>query len=402
MPEKKNIKSNLSTKKKGASSLCRRSQISELSEKPERNFILDHIYQGDCTEIMNSLPPGSVDMIFADPPYNMQLKGELHRPDHSRVDAVDDHWDQFASLVEYDRFTRAWLTAARRLLNDDGGIWVIGSYHNIFRVGAALQDLGFWILNDVIWRKSNPMPNFRGRRFTNAHETLIWAAKCEKSKYRFNYEAMKTMNDDVQMRSDWTIPICSGLERLRNEDGEKGHTTQKPESLLYRVLTASTSAGDVVLDPFFGTGTTGAVAKKLGRHFIGIEREDAYIKLARKRIAATEPYSADALEGLVSKREEMRVPFGWLIERGLIKPGATLTDRDHQIQAKVAADGSLATTDGVNKYRGSIHKVGAAIQSAPSCNGWTYWHYHDGKNSFPIDRLRQRVREELNSKSTIQ
>ena len=365
-------------------------------------FQANHIYQGDCVEIMRSLPKGSVDMIFADPPYNLQLRGDLHRPDNSKVDAVDDHWDQFGSYKEYDKFTHEWLSAARDLLTEDGGMWVIGSYHNIFRVGSILQDLGFWILNDVIWRKSNPMPNFRGRRFTNAHETLIWAAKSEKSKYRFNYEAMKTMNDDVQMRSDWTIPICNGAERLKTDDGEKGHATQKPEALLYRVLTASTQPGDIILDPFFGSGTTGAVAKKLGRNFIGIEREDSYIKLAKKRIAAAEQISEESLQGMVAKREELRVPFGWLIERGLIKPGATLTDSKNSIEAKVTADGSVVTTDGVNQYRGSIHKVGAAIQSAPSCNGWTYWHYNDGKNSFPIDRLRQRVREEMNVNTVMQ
>ncbi|HRK98789.1 MAG TPA: site-specific DNA-methyltransferase [Alphaproteobacteria bacterium] len=351
---------------------------------------------------MKSLPKGSVDMIFADPPYNLQLKGDLHRPDNSKVDAVDDAWDQFSSYKEYDQFTREWLTAARDLLTDDGGMWVIGSYHNIFRVGAILQDLGFWILNDIVWRKSNPMPNFRGRRFTNAHETLIWVAKSEKSKYRFNYEAMKTMNDDIQMRSDWTIPICNGGERIKTDDGEKGHATQKPEALLYRVLTATTQPGDIVLDPFFGSGTTGAVAKKLGRKFIGIDREDSYIKLAKKRIAAAEPLSEEALHGMTAKREEPRVPFGWLIERGLIQPGATLTDSKNKIEAKVASDGSVVTNDGTNQYKGSIHKVGAAIQSAPSCNGWTYWHYTDGKNSFPIDRLRQRVRDEMNVNTVIQ
>ncbi len=412
MPAKKHLYSDLSTEKKSKKSPPKSLQkpgkksASVTQEAtaplPSPPLKLDTIHKGDCVAIMNGLPAGSIDMIFADPPYNMQLKGDLHRPDQSLVDAVDDHWDQFGSFRDYDGFTREWLGAARRLLKDDGCLWVIGSYHNIFRVGAALQDMGFWILNDVVWRKSNPMPNFRGRRFTNAHETLIWAAKSEKSKYRFNYDAMKIMNDDVQMRSDWTLPICTGSERLRNEDGEKGHTTQKPESLLYRVLSASTQVGDIVLDPFFGTGTTGAVAKKLGRHFIGIEREDAYIKLAKKRLAEAQPYSAEALQGLTAKREEPRVPFGWLIERGLIKPGTTLTDRDHQITAKVAADGSVATSDGANQYRGSIHKVGAAIQSAPSCNGWTYWHYHDGKNSFPIDRLRQRVREEMSAKSTLQ
>ncbi|MDY0028450.1 MAG: site-specific DNA-methyltransferase [Pseudobdellovibrionaceae bacterium] len=390
MPTKKPANPKISTKKPTKKS------TGQLELTP------NHIYQGDCIEVMRSLPKGSVDMIFADPPYNLQLRGDLHRPDNSKVDAVDDHWDQFGSYAEYDKFTREWLSAARDLLKDDGGMWVIGSYHNIFRVGAILQDLGFWILNDVIWRKSNPMPNFRGRRFTNAHETLIWAAKSEKSKYRFNYEAMKTMNDDIQMRSDWTLPICSGSERLKTDEGEKGHATQKPESLLYRVLSASTQPGDIVLDPFFGSGTTGAVAKKLGRSFIGIEREDSYIKLATKRIKDAKPFDEQDLQGLVAKREEPRVPFGWLIERGLIQPGTTLTDSKNQIEAKVSADGSVVMNDGVNQYRGSIHKVGAAVQSAPSCNGWTYWHYRDGKNSFPIDRLRQRVRDEMSSITVIQ
>lgn len=388
--------------KKPAASKKSTAKAKKASGSKTLEFKTNHIYQGDCIEVMKSLPKGSIDMIFADPPYNLQLRGDLHRPDNSKVDAVDDHWDQFSSYGEYDQFTREWLSAARDLLTDDGGIWVIGSYHNIFRVGAIMQDLGFWILNDVIWRKSNPMPNFRGRRFTNAHETMIWAAKSEKSKYKFNYEIMKTMNDDVQMRSDWTLPICNGAERLKTEDGEKGHATQKPEALLYRVISASSQAGDVILDPFFGSGTTGAVAKKLGRQFVGIEREDSYIKLATKRIENTKPIDEKDLQGLVQKREEPRVPFGWLIERGLIEPGATLTDSKNKVEAKVAADGSVVTTDGVNQYRGSIHKVGAAIQSAPSCNGWTYWHYKDGKNSFPIDRLRQRVREELNVRTVIQ
>lgn len=394
MPEKKSVTPKKSTAKSTKKSTGSADKSFEIK--------LNSIYQGDCVEVMRKLPQGSIDMIFADPPYNMQLRGDLHRPDNSKVDAVDDHWDQFSSYAEYDQFTREWLTEAKNLLSDDGSIWVIGSYHNIFRVGAIMQELGFWILNDVIWRKSNPMPNFRGRRFTNAHETMIWAAKSEKSKYHFNYDAMKTMNDDVQMRSDWTIPICNGSERLKTDDGEKGHTTQKPEALLYRVMMASSQTGDVILDPFFGSGTTGAVAKKLGRNFIGIEREDDYIKLATKRIKAIEPLSEIDLKGMQPKREEQRVPFGWLIERGLIKPGTTLTDSQKKIEAKVAADGSVVTSDGVNQYRGSIHKVGAAIQSAPSCNGWTYWHYHDGKNSFPIDRLRQRVRDEMSANTSVQ
>ena len=369
---------------------------------PSKEITKNKILNGDCIEMMRSLPKGSVDMIFADPPYNLQLKGDLHRPNNSKVDASDDHWDQFSSFGEYDKFTREWLSAARDLLTEDGSMWVIGSYHNIFRVGAILQDLGFWILNDVIWRKTNPMPNFRGRRFTNAHETMIWVAKSEKSKYRFNYDSMKSLNDDLQMRSDWTLPICSGAERLKNEDGEKGHTTQKPESLLYRVISASTNPGDLVLDPFFGSGTTGAVAKKLGRDWIGIEREKDYIKLATKRIAGVEPITEGDVLNRPGKREEQRIPFGWLVERGIVKPGTVLTDGSNRMQAKVGADGSIMANEGTNKYRGSIHKVGAALQDAPSCNGWTYWHYKEGSKSFPIDRLRQRLRDEVSSHSNLQ
>lgn len=370
--------------------------------KTVKTLTKNKILAGDCVKMMKSLPPGSVDMIFADPPYNLQLKGDLHRPNNSKVDACDDHWDQFASYADYDKFTREWLSAARDALKDDGSMWVIGSYHNIFRVGAILQDLGFWILNDVIWRKTNPMPNFRGRRFTNAHETMIWVAKSEKSKYRFNYDAMKSLNDDLQMRSDWTLPICSGSERLKNEEGEKGHTTQKPESLLYRVITASTNPGDLVLDPFFGSGTTGAVAKKLGRDWIGIEREADYIKLATKRIDAVQPITEEDILNRPGKREEQRIPFGWLVERGIVKPGTVLTDGANKMTAKVGADGSIISAAGENKFRGSIHKVGAALQDAPSCNGWTYWHYKEGSKSFPIDRLRQRLRDEIGRVDTLQ
>ncbi|MEO1425084.1 MAG: site-specific DNA-methyltransferase, partial [Pseudomonadota bacterium] len=279
---------------------------------------LDSIVAGDCIEVLRSLPDGSIDLVFADPPYNLQLKGELHRPDNSKVDAVDDAWDQFSSFAAYDRFSRAWLAEAHRVLKPNGAIWVIGSYHNIFRVGAALQDAGYWILNDVVWRKSNPMPNFRGKRLTNAHETMIWAAKSEASKYTFNYEALKALNEGVQMRSDWVLPICNGGERLKDDDGNKAHPTQKPEALLHRVLVASTKPGDIVLDPFFGTGTTGAVAKRLGRHFIGIEREAAYRTVAEARLAGIRRYDRDALEVTQSKRAEPRVAFGTLVERGML------------------------------------------------------------------------------------
>ncbi|MCB1556408.1 MAG: site-specific DNA-methyltransferase [Alphaproteobacteria bacterium] len=351
----------------------------------KKNLIL----RGECVEQMRALPRESVDMIFADPPYNLQLGGDLHRPDNSRVDAVDDAWDQFESLKVYDDFTREWLSAARDLLTPDGSLWVIGSYHNIFRVGAILQDLGYWILNDVIWRKSNPMPNFRGRRFTNAHETLIWAAKSEKSRYRFNYDSMKALNEDLQMRSDWYIPLCTGHERLRDEGGQKIHPTQKPEGLLYRVIMSSTNPGDLVLDPFFGTGTTGAVAKKLGRDYIGIEREESYIKAAQARLDSITRLGENEILHTPSRRELPRVPFGRLIENGLLKPGTVLRDARGRHEAKVGADGNLIT----NHYRGSIHKVGAALQGAPSCNGWTFWHYREGKQYRPIDDLRRQLRD---------
>lgn len=351
---------------------------------------INTILSGDCIDVMNSLPEGSVDLIFADPPYNLQLKGDLHRPDNSKVDAVDDHWDQFNSFAAYDSFTRDWLKAARRLLKPDGAIWVIGSYHNIFRVGAALQDAGYWILNDVVWRKSNPMPNFRGKRFTNAHETMIWASKSEGAKYTFNYEALKSLNEGVQMRSDWVLPICNGGERLKDENGDKAHPTQKPQSLLHRVIVGSTNPGDVVLDPFFGTGTTGAVAKMLGRDFIGIEREEAYRKVAQQRINDIRPFDGSALQVSTSKRAEPRVPFGQLVERGMLRPGEMLVNQRGQ-SAKVRADGTLVG-DGVT---GSIHQVGAKLEGAPSCNGWTYWHFKREGKVVPIDVLRQQIRAEM-------
>ncbi|MGZ9108618.1 MAG: DNA methyltransferase [Micavibrio sp.] len=360
----------------------------------------DRILQGDCIEIMNSLPKGSVDLVFADPPYNLQLGGDLHRPNNSLVDACDDHWDQFDSLKDYDKFTREWLSAARNTLKDDGAIWVIGSYHNIFRVGSIMQDLGFWILNDIVWRKANPMPNFRGRRFTNAHETMIWASKSPDSKYRFNYDSMKALNEDLQMRSDWYLPLCTGGERLKDDDGQKAHPTQKPESLLYRVLMASTNPGDIVMDPFFGTGTTGAVAKKLDRRYIGIERETSYIKVAEDRLKKIVRLGDGEILHTPAKREEPRIPFGWLIERGLLKPGAILTDSKQLHEAKVSADGNLIAKGLAGQHRGSIHRVGAALQGAPSCNGWTYWHIKRGKSMVPIDSLRQQLRDE--GKGTLQ
>ena len=343
------------------------------------------IIMADCIAAMRALPAKSVDCVFADPPYNLQLGGELFRPDGSHVDAVTDDWDKFDSLKHYDAFTRAWLAEAHRVLKDDGTIWVIGSYHNIFRVGAAVQDLGYWILNDIVWRKANPMPNFRGTRFTNAHETLIWASKGEKAKYTFNYRSMKSLNDELQMRSDWEFPICGGPERLK-KGGHKVHPTQKPEALLYRVLLASTKPGDVVLDPFFGTGTTGAVAKRLGRCWIGIEREADYCAAAAERIAAALPLDESALATMHSPRNAPKVAFGVLVETGLLQPGAVLFDAKRRFAATVRADGSLLSPCGAS---GSIHKLGATLQGQPACNGWTFWHYEADDALKPIDALRQ-------------
>ncbi|AXS39512.1 site-specific DNA-methyltransferase [Breoghania sp. L-A4] len=357
---------------------------------------LNAILAGDCVAELERLPTNSVDVVFADPPYNLQLGGDLHRPDQSKVDACDDHWDQFDSFEAYDAFTRAWLLAVRRVLKPTGSIWVIGSYHNIFRVGAMMQNLGFWLLNDVIWLKSNPMPNFRGKRFTNAHETMIWASPNKDGKaksYTFNYEAMKAFNDDLQMRSDWNLPICNGGERLKNGDGDKVHPTQKPESLLYRVLLSSSNPGDVVLDPFFGTGTTGAVAKKLGRNYVGVEREQDYREAARARISAITMGEGFALETAKSKRSEPRVPFGTLLENGLLDVGAELSCSKGRRKATVRADGSLVSCEQTGNHTGSIHKVGALVQGLDACNGWTFWHYQGANGREPIDALRQIVRD---------
>jgi len=346
---------------------------------------------GDCVEVLQRIEPGTVDLIFADPPYNLQLTGELRRPNNTRVDGVDDDWDRFAGFAEYDAFTRAWLAACRRVLKPTGAIWVIGSYHNIFRVGGLIQDLGFWILNDIVWRKVNPMPNFRGKRFTNAHETLIWAARDRDSRTTFNYDAMKALNDNLQMRSDWLLPICSGGERLKDANGCKLHPTQKPEALLYRVLLASTSPGDLVLDPFLGTGTTGVVARRLGRRFLGIERDEIYAAAARARIAATPPADDAAIATTMSKRAAPRIPFGMVIERGLLRPGATLYGPQRRHSARVRADGSLVARD----RAGSIHQIGAHVQGLEACNGWTFWHYDAGRRLTPIDALRERIRAEI-------
>ncbi len=346
---------------------------------------LGQILRGDCVEAMKSIPDASVDLVFADPPYNLQLGGDLQRPDGSQVDAVDDDWDKFDTFKIYDQFTKAWLREARRILKPTGSLWVIGSYHNIFRVGAILQDEGYWILNDIIWRKSNPMPNFKGTRFTNAHETLIWAARDEKARYTFNYRAMKTLNDELQMRSDWLFPICGGQERIKR-DGTKAHPTQKPEALLYRLLLATTQPGDIVLDPFFGTGTTGAVAKRLGREWIGCERENKYIEVAEQRISDTLPLDESSLKTMQAPKPSQRVAFGVLVENNYLKPGMILSDKKGRNKVKVRADGSLEGAKGT----ASIHKMGALVQDAPSCNGWTYWHFMADNGAMTnIDSLRQ-------------
>src|SRR5215813_14070600 len=351
----------------------------------------NRVIVGDCLEELARLPPESVDLVFADPPYNLQLERQLLRPNNTVVDGVDDAWDKFSSFADYDRFSRAWLKHCRRLLKPDGAIWVIGSYHNIFRIGVALQDLGFWIQNDVVWRKTNPMPNFRGKRFTNAHETLIWAGRDQKSRVTFNYEAMKALNDDIQMRSDWLFPICSGPERLKDGEGRKAHPTQKPEPLLHRLLLATTNPGDLVLDPFFGTGTTGAVAKRLGRRWLGIERDVTYAAAARERIAKVRPYAPSALETARGKRLEPRVAFGTIIELGILEPGVTLTDEQGGLAAEVKADGTLA----VAGRQGSIHRLGAELQGKAACNGWTFWHYEVEGRKKPIDALREQARRQL-------
>ncbi|MEM9169509.1 MAG: DNA methyltransferase [Pseudomonadota bacterium] len=370
------------------------------SEKHEARHpasaFLDTIVEGDAIDALARLPDGCIDLVFADPPYNLQLGGELRRPDNSRVDGVDDDWDRFDSFAAYDAFTRAWLAEARRVLKPDGAIWVIGSYHNIFRVGAALQDAGFWILNDVIWTKTNPMPNFRGTRFANAHETLIWAAHHERARYTFNYDGLKAGNEDLQARSDWLMPICTGAERLKDAGGAKLHPTQKPEALLRRILNATTKPGDVVLDPFFGSGTTGAAAKALGRRFIGVERDARYAAAARARIDAVAPADAESLAQTPSRRAAPRVPFAAVVEQGLLTPGDALTDPRARITARVRADGSIAVKDRDGAtVQGSIHKIGAHVQSADACNGWTFWHYEERTGRKPIDFLRDKMRAKI-------
>lgn len=356
---------------------------------------LDQILQGDCVEILNSLPEKSIDLIFADPPYNLQLQKALHRPNMTQVDAVDDAWDQFESLAAYDEFSRAWLAACKRVLKPTGTLWVIGTYHNIFRIGALMQDLGFWILNDVIWIKNNPMPNFRGMRFTNAHETLIWASTGKGAKYTFNYQAMKGLNNDKQMRSDWWfLSLATGAERVRDENGQKGHSTQKPEALLYRVILASSNPGDVVLDPFFGSGTTGVVAKRLHRHWIGIEREERYIRIARQRIEAVQPalFDPQVFDVRSKKKIAPRVEFAALVENGYVHAGQRLFfAKDASRFAMIKPDGRLRTADG---FEGSIHQAGSHYMQGAPCNGWEHWYLQEGDNWVRLDDLRQRYRLE--------
>ncbi|NWG52484.1 MAG: site-specific DNA-methyltransferase [Hydrogenophilaceae bacterium] len=355
---------------------------------------IDAVTVGDCVALMRAMPAGSVDLVFADPPYNLQLGTRgLARPDNSIVDGVDDDWDKFEDFAAYDAFTRAWMSQARRVLKDDGALWVIGAYHNIYRVGAILQDLGFWILNDIVWRKTNPMPNFKGTRFTNAHETLIWAAKSKSSKYTFHYDALKMLNDELQMRSDWTIPLCTGAERLKNASGAKLHPTQKPEALLHRIILGATRPGEIVLDPFFGTGTTGAVAKKLGRRYIGLERDKTYAQAAKKRIAAVDAAAPENLVVTKSKKEEPRVPFGLLIEHGFVNAGDYLVSPDGRARARVRADGSIAYRDAA----GSIHRIGALAAGAPACNGWTFWTLE--RDGVPIDLFRREIRRRMGAAS---
>ena len=353
----------------------------------DKAYFKNKIINGDSLKELKKIPSETFDLIFADPPYNLQLKNELSRPDRSKVKAVDDKWDKFESFKSYDEFTIDWLTECRRILKKNGSIWIIGSYHNIFRVGYIVQDLGFWILNDVIWNKNNPMPNFRGTRFTNAHETLIWASKNEKSKYTFNYQSLKCLNDDLQMRSTWNLPICSGKERLKS-NGVKIHSTQKPESLLHRIVLASSNKNDFILDPFLGSGTTAVVSKKLGRNYFGIEKEKNYFDAANKRLKNTKIIENEYLDTLENNRTKPRIPFGSLVEMGLIRPGTKIYDQKKKINAKIMVDGSIK----YQESEGSIHKVAAKIIGAESCNGWTYWHYESGNSLKPIDDLRQRLR----------
>ena len=350
------------------------------------------INMGNSLELLKKIPDKSIDLIFADPPYNLQLKDKLYRPDQTTVEAVTNDWDKFENYQAYDRFCFHWLKESKRVLKDGGALWVIGSYHNILRLGTSIQNLGYWILNDIIWHKTNPMPNFRGTRFTNAHETLLWCTTSRKTKYTFNYQNLKELNDGKQMRSDWYIPICSGKERLREKNNQRSHPTQKPESLLYRIVLSSTNKGDTILDPFLGSGTTAVVAKKLQRNFIGIEQEKKYFMLSKKRLKETKVLNDNVITMTKSRKELPKVPFGELVEQGIIPPGAVLTDKKQKFKAIVSIDGSIK----INNISGSIHQVGAKLQGLPSCNGWDYWHIKEKSSSTLLDNIRDDYRSKKN------
>ena len=361
----------------------------------EINKYLNKIILGDNLEILDKMPPKSVDLIFADPPYNLQLKNDLYRPNQTKVDGVFDKWDKFDSMKNYDEFTKKWLLACKRVLKDNGTIWVIGSYHNIYRVGAIMQDLGFWFLNDIVWIKTNPMPNFKGTRFNNAHETLIWASQSKTARYTFHYKAMKAFNDDKQMRSDWYIPIASGNERLKDKNGKKVHSTQKPAELLLRIILSTSNVGDIILDPFMGSGTTGAVAKRLGRNFIGIEKEEYYVKEATRRIDKVRPLNPNLLNYKIESKPP-KVPFGNLIEKGLVKIGEKIYSRDKRFVATVLANASIETDNG---FVASIHKVSATLLNKQSNNGWKFWYVVRNNKMISIDDLRQQyIKTYLNRK----
>ena len=346
------------------------------------------VYSGNCLEILKKIPDNSIDLVFADPPYNLQLKETLFRPDQSEVEAVTSSWDKFSDYDSYDKFSILWLKECKRVLKKGGSLWVIGSYHNILRVGTSIQNLGYWILNDIIWHKTNPMPNFRGTRFTNAHETLLWCTTSKDAKYTFNYQNLKELNEGKQMRSDWHIPICSGKERLRENNNQRSHPTQKPEALLYRIIVSSTNKGDIILDPFLGSGTTAVMAKKLKRNFIGFEQDKDYIKLAKKRLNNTNPLSDETVSMAKSRKDLPKVPFGELVEQGIIPPGAVLTDNKERYKATVSIDGTLK----IKGLSGSIHQLGAKVQGLPSCNGWDFWHLKEKKSSILLDEIRDNYR----------
>ena len=346
------------------------------------------ILLGDSLKIMKKIPSKSVDLIFADPPYNLQLKDTLYRPDQTTVEAVTQDWDKFNTYKEYDNFTEQWLKESKRILKKGGALWVIGSYHNILRVGTSIQNHGFWILNDIIWHKTNPMTNFRGTRFTNAHETLLWCTTSREAKYTFNYQNLKELNDGKQMRSDWYIPICSGKERLRGINNQRSHPTQKPEALMYRIILSSTNKGDIILDPFLGSGTTAVVSKKLQRNFIGIEQDKQYVSLAKKRLKQTKVLNDEVIKMKKSRKDLPKVPFGELVEQGIIPPGAILTDKKEKYKATVTVDGSLK----IKNISGSIHQVGATIQGLSNCNGWDFWHIKNKSTSILLDEVRDKYR----------